>query len=261
MIDVNAFVGAYPWRRVPGTSPEALLQAMDRTGIETAWVSHLPALFWKDPAEGNAWLHELAARQPRFRAVATLHPGLPGWERDLEAAAASGAVAVRADPGYLGLAPAGPEMLAVVRAAGTLGLPLLAAVRLEDGRGRHPLDVAPDLPPWAVRQWVRASPEARLVVTHADRGFIEEVHFGATPEEAARLWWDIAWVWGPPEDHLALLLATMGCSRFLFGSGQPLRLAETPGARLDLLALSPGDRAAITHDNAAGLARRRSPRA
>ena len=28
-IDVNAFVGAYPWRRVPGTSPESLLQAMD----------------------------------------------------------------------------------------------------------------------------------------------------------------------------------------------------------------------------------------
>ena len=28
-IDVNAFLGAYPWRRVPGTSPSAVLAAMD----------------------------------------------------------------------------------------------------------------------------------------------------------------------------------------------------------------------------------------
>ena len=30
--DVNAFLGSYPYRRVPGTTPDALLAAMDRTG-------------------------------------------------------------------------------------------------------------------------------------------------------------------------------------------------------------------------------------
>lgn len=258
MIDVNVFLGAYPWRRLPGTSPAGLLQAMDRAGIEHAWVSHLPGLFWKDPTEGNPWLYETVAAQPRFRAVATVHPGLPGWEDDLAGAVAAGAVAVRADPGYLGLAPAGAEMLALVRAAGAAGMPLLAAVRLEDGRGRHPLDVAPELAPWMVRQWIRASESVRLVVTHAERSFIEEVHHGSTPAEAGRLWWDISWVWGPPEDHLAHLLATIGPARFLFGTGQPLRLAEVAGARLDLLELDPAARAAITQDNAARLAGRRS---
>ncbi|MBK9067725.1 MAG: amidohydrolase family protein [Gemmatimonadetes bacterium] len=259
MIDVNAFLGAYPWRRVPGTSATGLIEAMDRAAIASAWVSHLPGLWWKDPAAGNGWLFEAVAREPRFRSVATIHPGLPGWEDDLTTAVGAGAVAVRADPGYLGLSPAGPEMLALVQAAGGAGIPLLAAVRLEDGRGRHPLDVAPELTPWAVRQWIRASATVRLVITHADRGFIEEVHHGSTPAEAGRIWWDISWVWGPPDDHLALLLATMGAARFLFGSGQPLRLAETPGARLDLLSLPAADRAAITHDNAAQLAGRRSP--
>ena len=33
-IDVNAFVGSYPFRRVPGTAPEAVLAAMDRTGVD-----------------------------------------------------------------------------------------------------------------------------------------------------------------------------------------------------------------------------------
>jgi uncharacterized protein len=258
VIDVNAFLGAYPWRRVPGTSPEALLAAMDRVGIETAWVSHLPSLFWKDPAEGNGWLYDQVLRIPRFRAVPVVHPGLPGWEDDLREAADRGAAAVRADPGLLGIAPAGAEMLRLLAAAAPLRMPMLAAVRLEDGRGRHPIDLAAELPPWAVRTWLRHEPSAQLVITHADRGFIEEVHYGSTAAESARVWWDISWVWGPPEDQLAHLLATMGSSRFLFGTGQPLRLPETPVARLDLLELDPADRDRIVAGNAAALATRRA---
>jgi hypothetical protein len=90
----------------------------------------------------------------------------------------------------------------------------------------------------------------RLLVTHADRSFIEEVHFGSTPEEAARIWWDISWVWGPPEDHLQTLLSTIGVGRFVFGTGQPLRLPENSVAKLDLLDLGAEERAAIESKNA-----------
>ncbi|MDH4132095.1 MAG: hypothetical protein OEV95_09865, partial [Gemmatimonadota bacterium] len=162
--------------------------------------------------------------------------------------------AVRCDPGLLGLPPSGAEITSLIRRAGELSLPVLSAVRLEDGRGRHPLDVSPELPPWAVRAWLRSSPLTRLVITHADRAFIEEVHWGSTPEEAARVWWDISWIWGPPEDDLCHLLAAIGTGRFLFGSSQPLRIPEVACARLDLLDLSAEDRAAITFRNALALA-------
>ena len=75
------------------------------------------------------------------------------------------------------------------------------------------------------------------------------MHFGSTPEEAARVWWDISWIWGPPEDHLETLLQTIGVERFVFGTGQPLRLPETSVAKLDLLDLSPDERAAIESGN------------
>jgi hypothetical protein len=248
-IDVNAFVGAYPWRRVPGTTPEGLRRAMDRTGIDEAWVSHLPSLFWKDPAEGNAWLYELAAAEPRFRAVPSVQPELEGWRDAVDEARSRGAPAVRADPMRYGIAPAGAAMRALAAACGELSVPLLLSVQLEDLRGRHPLDRADNLPPWAVRQLVRSDARVRLVVTHADRGFVEEVHFGSTPEEASRIWWDISWIWGPPEDHLATLIGTIGIDRFVLGSGQPLRIPETPVARLDLLDLDAADRARIEHAN------------
>ena len=67
---------------------------------------------------------------------------------------------------------------------------------------------------------------------------IEEVHWGLTGAEQQRVFWDISWIWGPPEDHLAKLLRTIGPERFVFGTHWPLRLTQTPRATLDLL---PGD--------------------
>jgi len=253
VIDVNAFIGAYPWRPVPEAGVPDLVASMGRVGISEAWVSLLPSLFWKDPSSGNEELFYLVSGQPSLRAVPAVHPGLPHWEADLVEARDRGAVAVRCDPGQFGLAVTGPEMIAFLERASQLAIPVLAAVRLEDARGRHPLDLRPDLPPWAVRTWLRAIPQVRLVICSADRSFIEEVHWGSTPGESSRVWWDLSWVWGPPEDDLKHLLATIGTPRFLFGSGQPLRIPEVPAARLDLLDLPAEDRAAITRRNALAL--------
>jgi uncharacterized protein len=256
--DVNAFLGSYPYRRVPGTSPEALLRAMDRTGIDQAWVSHLPGIFWRDPAAGNEWLLETARAHPRFRPVLAVHPEVAGWEGVLRTAVEAGAPAVRCDPTYYGIGPAGASMRGLVAACGRAGIALVLAVRLEDGRQRHPNDHAAELSAAAVRTLVRAEAAARIVVTHADRPFIEEVHFGSTPDEARRTWWDISWIWGPPEDHLETLLETVGPARFLFGTGQPLRIPENAVAKLDLLDLQPADRRAIESDNAAAVTGARS---
>jgi predicted TIM-barrel fold metal-dependent hydrolase len=251
--DVNVFLGSYPFRRVPGTSAEAVLAAMDRVGIREAWVSHLPSLFWRDPSEGNAWLFETTARVSRFHPVPSVHPELAYWEEAVAAAASHGAPAVRCDPQYMAIDPTGAPMRKLLAVAAELNVPVLMAVRLEDGRQRHPNDRAGELPAAAVRALIRSHPRVRLIVTHADRGFIEEVHFGSTPQEQGRIWWDICWVWGPPEDHLATLVRTIGADRFLFGTGMPLRIPENSFAKLDLTGLSAADRQAIEAANAAQL--------
>lgn len=253
-VDVNAFLGRYPYRPAHGGSPTALLRAMERTGIDQAWISNLSAIFWRDPTAGNEVLYQSVQREPRFRPVPAVNPELANWRGVVEAALRLGAPCVRADPGFYGLDPSGQAMRTLAGACGELGVPLLLAVRLEDGRQRHPNDRAPELTPWAVRALLRSDPKVRLMVTHADREFIEQVHFGSTPEEAARVLWDICWVWGPPEDHLELLLRTVGVERFAFGTGMLLRLPESSVAKLDLLDLSATDRAAIEHGNVQGFA-------
>jgi hypothetical protein len=64
---------------------------------------------------------------------------------------------------------------------------------------------------------------------------LEETHWGLTPAEQQRVYWDFAWIWGPPEDHFAHLLRTVGAERFVYGTHWPLRLTQNARANLDLL--------------------------
>ncbi len=178
----------------------------------------------------------LAEHRSVLSAAPVVRPDWPGWERRLARVADSRAAAVRAYPAQWGLGPQHPAMRRLSAACGELGAPLLLTVRFEDLRQRHWMDGAPDLSGAAIREAVRASERVRVVVAGAGRSLIEEVYWGLTAEERSRLWWDISWIWGPPEDHLAHLVRSIGADRFVYGTGWPLRLAQLPRASLALLA-------------------------
>ena len=236
MIDVNTFVGPYPFRHVPHPEPAVLARVLEREGVGAAWVGHLPSAFYRDPTPGNEELFALLAPHGDALApVPTIRPDWPAWESALAEAAGLGVPAVRAYPTQWGLGPHDGSMRALAGACGEAGVALLLTARFEDLRQRHWMDGAGDLTGAAIRALARVSARTHLVVTGAGRALIEEVHWGLTPGERARVWWDISWICGPPEDELAHLLRTCGAERFLYGSGWPLRLSQTPRANLDLL--------------------------
>lgn len=234
--DVNTFIGPYPFRHVPHPDPDVLVKLLAREKVQRAWVGHLPSAFYRDPSHGNSEL--FAATQPyaaTLSPVPTIRPDWPKWETTLADAVALGVPAVRAYPPQWGMGPHDSAMHALAIACGEAGVALLLTVRFEDLRQRHHLDTAGDLSGAAIRSIGRASQRTRILVTAAGRATIEEVHWGLTPEERARLWWDISWIWGPPDDDLAHLIRTIGADRLVYGSGWPLRLSQTPRANLDLL--------------------------
>lgn len=233
-VDVHAYVGPYPFRHVPHPDPEVLARVLARESVAGAWVGHLPSAFHRDPAPGNAALYTALAPHPTLHPAPVVRPDWPAWQRELGRAVDAGAPALRAYPAQWGLAPDDAAMVRLGDACAEAGLALVLAVRFEDLRQRSRLDVAGDLQPAAVRCLARRS-RAAVVVLAAGREFVEEVHFGLTPAEQRRVWYDVSWIWGPPEDHLAILFRTVGSDRFLFGTGWPLRLTQTPAANLALL--------------------------
>lgn len=236
MKDINTLIGPYPYRYVPHPDPEILVKVLEREEMGGAWVGHLPSAFWRDPTPGNTALYTTLVPYAGLLApVPTIRPDWPRWEQALDDAVRAGAPAVRLYPPQWGLGAGDPRLRAMAAACGARGLVVLLTVRFEDLRQRSRLDVAGDLAAATIRDLARVSDRTRIVVTAAGKDLIEEVHWGLTPDEQSRLFWDISWVWGPPEDHLAKLFRTVGSERFVYGTQWPMRLVQSPRANLELL--------------------------
>lgn len=236
LTDVNTFIGPYPFRHVPHPEPDILVKVLARDAVQRAWVGHLPSAFYRDPSHGNLELFATTeAHSAILSPVPTVRPDWPKWETALAEYVALGVPAVRAYPPQWGMGPQDSRMQSLAIACGEAGVALLLTVRFEDLRQRHHLDSAGDLTGAAIRAIARASKQAHILVTAAGRATIEEAHWGLTPDERSRLWWDISWIWGPPDDDLAHLIRSIGSDRLAYGSGWPLRLSQTPRANLDLL--------------------------
>ncbi len=236
-IDVSAWVGGYPFRDIPHPEPDILVRVLEREGFGGAWVGHLPGTFFRDPEPANQALYAAVAPHRQWLHPAPLvRPDWPRWEEALRTAVNEGAPAVRVCPPQWGLGVGHPALAELARACGEAGVVLHLTVRFEDLRQRHALDGAGDLAAASVRALARLSgSRCRLVVAGAGREFIEEVHWGLTPDEQQRVWYDWHWVWGPPEDHFAHLVRTLGPERLVWSSWWPLRLTQQARALVDLL--------------------------
>jgi hypothetical protein len=236
MIDCAAYIGGYPFRQLPHPDPDVLVRVLQREGLSGAWVGYLPAPWQRDPLAANdALFAALESYRATLHPAPVVRPDWPRWEHTLREVVEQGAPAVRAYPMHWGMGAHDPSMRALALACGEFQVPLLLTVRFEDLRQRSPLDVAGDLSAAHVRSLARAGQHVRLVVAGAGKEFLEEVHWGLTPDEQRRVYWDFAWIWGPPEDHFAHLIQTVGAERFVYGTHWPLRLTQNSRANLDLL--------------------------
>jgi predicted TIM-barrel fold metal-dependent hydrolase len=241
-VDVSAWIGAYPFREIPHPDASVLARVLERERIGQAWVGSLPSVWHRDPGPSNTWLYDqLAAHAAVMLPSPTVRPDWPGWETTLDDAVERGAPSVRLHPMQVGVGSAAPLLASIARACGERGLVLQLTVRFEDLRQRHPMDTAGDLTAAHIRSVVRADPRVHVIASGAGRDLIEETHWSLTPAEQVRCFWDWAWVWGPPEDHFAHLVESIGADRFVFGGHWPLRLIQAPVSTFSLLeAFLPG---------------------
>lgn len=240
-VDVTAWVGGYPFRDIPHPQPEILAEVLVREGFSGAWVGSLPGAFHRDPAPTNRALYKSlmpfqGGKSARLIPAPIVRPDWPEWEQALSLARDEGAQSVRVYPAQWGYSAGHPALSELAYACGEAGLVLHMTVRFEDSRQRHYMDTGVDLSAATVRAVARlAGTACRVVVAGAGRDLIEEIHWGLTPEEQRRVWYDFHWVWGPPEDDFAHLVNTLGAKRLVHSSWWPLRLAQQRRALLELL--------------------------
>jgi uncharacterized protein len=146
IIDLNAHLGHYPFRRTAPNTPEDVLAMMDRWGIAKAVVTNLNALLYRNAHAANEQLYDMVdGRRDRLIPIATIDPAYAGWEGDLERVLDWGMKGVRLLPNYHRYELDDSRARELVSELAARDVPAVFHESFEDNRQRHPWDASGDL--------------------------------------------------------------------------------------------------------------------
>lgn len=247
LIDVNTYIGHWPFRQLRDNTAAGLLKRMDRAGIDRAVVGSIDAVFYKDVLPANEALAKATRRhRDRLLPAATLNPLYPGWREDLRRCAEDWDLkALRLYPQYHGYRLGDIEALRLIDAAAELGWVVQVPMRLVDRRQRHPQDWAADLSGAALVEAVALRPWVKWM-------FLDALGLDgrAFPKEASYLV-EVSRMTAVLQRNIQGLIAAAGIEHLAFGSGLPFKVAEPTLLKLEVLDISQRLRERIAWRNAA----------
>jgi predicted TIM-barrel fold metal-dependent hydrolase len=168
IIDINASLGHYPFRRLRFNGAASMVDLMNRNGIDRAVVSSLHAVFYRDAHRGNEELNEeIKPHGARFIPVATVNPTYAGWRDDLaEAVERWKMKAATLVPAHHGYSLADEHGDAALSFIAEYGIPVVLTQRFEDRRQRHHWDVAEDLDLKALFEAARSHQRVKFLLSN-----------------------------------------------------------------------------------------------
>jgi len=147
LIDVNAYLGHFAFRRLRHNTAEGLLKLMDRHGIDKAIVSSASAITYRNPQSGNEELmEEVRGHEDRLIPFAVINPSYAGWEDDLRICHDEfGMKGLRLYPKWHNYDLSDPHCMELINRATEMGMIISIPIRVEDYRQRSWLVDVPDL--------------------------------------------------------------------------------------------------------------------
>ena len=231
IIDVNTWIGHWPFRPLRNRTAEQLLLQMDKYDIDKALVSSINAMFYKNAHAGNEELHRSTKNfRDRLIPFATINPAYPGWLDDLhESFESFGFKGLRLQPEYHRYDLGSSESMALIDATGQMGLPVQLPMRIADRRQRHPWDLADDLRPDKLAETFSRFPRIKWMVLNGIG--IQPRHI---PEECSVIV-EFSRMTCVLQQNVQELMRN-GSSRMLaFGSGMPFKAAGPSILKLKIL--------------------------
>ena len=245
-IDASAFIGDYPFRGFPETTPPELSQLNAQYGIGGAVVSSFHEVFW----ENNFEAATRTAREIRdcdgLVQFLVVNPTYPRQLQELpETLAATGARGLRLLPNYHGYDLWDERVTELFHFAAEQNLPVQIFREIQDARMHWMLRV----PPLSSEnlQWLLADPPpARVLLSGLP--FSEVMALRGKLQSAARVWFDLSRVRGPVF-AVEKLVETLGAEQLVFGSLWPIQMIAPSLRAIEDARITAAQRAQILDGN------------
>lgn len=251
LLDINAYVGHWPFRQLKYNTCNSLLDRMNKFGVDVSVISNLNGIFYKNTQSANLELYDELKSSKKFSdkfiPFCVINPIYAGWRRDLEECITKyGMKGVRAYPQYHDYAIDDPALEELVKRARDLGVPVSFATRMVDSRQRSWMDidyvVGTDKPEWNLKNIfpiIRKVPDAKYMLLNTANDLkLNEADFLIFKK--ADVLMDTS---GRSLIDLGSLLKTHGTHHFAFGTHSPILDYLTGQLRVESLRPSEADEA------------------
>jgi len=252
IIDVNAYLGPFAFRRLRHNTASSLLALMDAKKIDKAVVSSAAAITYRNPQAGNEEVaQEVKGHRDRLIPSAVINPFYAGWQDDLKICHEEfGMTGLRLYPKWHNYGLSGAPCRELVTAATERGMVISIPIRVEDNRERSWLLNIPDIPLDEIVELVKAHPKARFLLlnglgyTGCPLGRKSNGLPSNYAIELSRLSALLA-------NEIGQLITNLGVDRLMFGTGMPFNYPDPAFVKLEALDASESDKEKIRGQNAA----------
>ena len=251
IVDVNAYLGHFAFRRLRHNTAASLLALMDSKQIDKAVVSSASAITYRNAQAGNEEVaEEVRGHRDRLIPFAVINPFYAGWRDDLKICHEEfGMAGLRLYPKWHNYQLSSPCCRELVNAATERGMVISIVVRAEDNRQRSWLLNIPDVPLAEIVELVKAHPKARFILlngigyTRSPLGRRDNGLPSNYAIELSRLSAVLA-------NELGQLITNLGVERVMFGTGIPFKYPDPALVKLEVLDASEADKEKIRSQNA-----------
>jgi uncharacterized protein len=175
LIDINANIGHWPFQQTNCNSCKALLERMNKFGVDMSVVSNMNGIFYKDTQASNEELHDEIMSDKsflnRFVPFAIINPIYAGWKNDLETCATKmGFKGIRLYPLYHDYELTHPSCIDLIKNARDRGLIVAFTIRMVDSRPRSWMDISKE---WALKDLIpviKEVPDAKYMILNISNG-------------------------------------------------------------------------------------------
>jgi len=251
IVDVNAYLGHFAFRRLRHNTAALLLALMDAKQIDKAVVSSAGAITYRNAQAGNEEVAEEVRRhKDRLIPFAVINPFYAGWKDDLKICHEEfGMAGLRLYPKWHNYQLSSRYCRELLNAATERGMVISIPIRAEDNRQRSWLLNIPDVPLEEIVELVKAHPKARFILlngigyTRCPLGRKDNGLPSNYAIELSRLSAVLA-------NEIGQLITNLGAERVMFGTGIPFKYPDPALVKLEVLDASEADKEKIRSQNA-----------